>query len=462
MRRLEFLEQIVLPFGAMRKVLLITYMFPPSGGVGVQRALAYARYLPEHGCKLTVIAARHSAMPVSDPSLLAAVPESVGVVRAFNPEPPYAVREKVWKHLAPPHRASGSVRAGSRGLLGGVKAGLRSAFQNMLFPDAQAIWVPFAVRAAIREVKQGADTVILNVPPFSTLKVGIELKRRFPALKVIADFRDDWMGYYIQQFDSPDERKLEKSRGLERAAVESSDIVSMATRTWAEDMRTRYPEQDPGKFIVTTNGFDPEQFRTFTPVCRDDGKFVISYFGTCHNNRIYSPENFLSALDGLPASIKESIETHFIGRITPEADILLHGRQVTVSKLGFVSKAEGVRLLQGADLLLLIATDPTSHAAKLFDYIATGKPILALSPPGGEIDRLIRQTGTGVCADPGDVVAIREQVLRLFECSRNKRTLFRPDLAAIGRYSWQSVMREFAERIGLCEGSEPQVRATAR
>jgi hypothetical protein len=112
-------------------------------------------------------------------------------------------------------------------------------------------------------------------------------------------------------------------------------------------------------------------------------------------------------------------------------------------------KEQGLERLQETDFALLIASDPSSHAGKLFDYLGCGKPILALSPPGGEIDRLLRETRTGWCADPWDPGAIRQMIT--FACGQLKQGLpaIDPDLEAIQTFSWRNIFARFAADVEL-------------
>ncbi len=445
--------------------LLVSYPFPPCGGIGVPRALAYVRYLPAHGCRMFVLTPAHPATPVYDTSLLQAVPPETVVVRAFNPEPPFNWRDRIWKRFSPPHRDSGSTlqqRGYRRGGGVGLKHRLRSAVKAALFPDIQTLWVPFAVRAAARVIEQfDIETLILNVPPFSTLKIGVALKHRYPYLKVISDFRDDWLGYYVHQFDRPDCGQLVRCRALERAAVENSEFVATTTNRWVEQMRARYPDQPAEKFIFVPNGYDPQLFSDFSQRQRHDGKMVVTYFGTIHNNRIYSPENYLRAIEHLPESIGALIESRFAGRITPDAEPLFRNRHANLRCYGFLAKKEGIRLLEEADVLLLIATDPGSHAGKLFECLATGKPILALSPAGGEIDRLLRQTRAGMCVDPWDVDSIASALRKCFDSLEAGRAITVPDRRAVEQYSWPVIVSRFASAVGMVEGHSQRLCVSA-
>jgi glycosyltransferase involved in cell wall biosynthesis len=336
-----------------------------------------------------------------------------------------------------------------------MRKSFRWLAQHILFPDPQVTWIPFAFHKACRIIEgEAIDSVIVNVPAFSILKIGIALKRKFPHLKLICDFRDDWVGYYLKQIDRPTEDKVRRAQELEAEAVEVSSYVSTVTEKWVSQFRSRYPRQPGNKFICTPNGYDPEMFRDFTPRPRTDAKMVVTYFGTVHNNRIYSPDNYLDAIESLPDEIRNQIETRFIGRIIRDAQPSLHRTKTTVRLLGFMPKLQGIRHLQETDFVLLIATDPGSHAGKLFDYLGSGKPILALSAPGGEIDRLLQRTRSGWCADPWDKSAIQQMIVFAYQRLKQGGPIVYPDREAVRAYAWPNVLANFAAVAGLSPRAE--------
>jgi len=431
----------------MTNVLLLTYMFPPAGGIGTPRALAYTRYLPGPGCRLSVLAPTRPALRDLDPDLHKLVPADVVVHRAWTPEPSMSLRDKLWRNRA----LSGNGAQGTRsGALKWMARPLRWLAHHWLFPDPQVLWVPTAFRKACRVIERDAiDTIIVNMPPYSLLTLALALKRQFPHLKLITDFRDEWLGYYLSQIDHPTKEKVRRAWALEAEAVHASTYVSTVTDTWVERLRQRYPGEPASKFVCTPNGYDPEMFSDFRPRRRKDGKIVVTYFGSVHDNRVYSPENYLAAVEGLPRHIRDQVETRFIGRVVGDANFSLRRTKAAVRLLGFMPKQQGIRHLQETDFVLLIATDPSSHAGKLFDYFACGKPILAVSPPGGEIDRLLRLTRTGWCADPWDVDAIQQMIISACQQLHRGSAAMNPDLDAIRNYSWPRILSRFAAAVGL-------------
>ena len=431
----------------MARVLLLTYMFPPAGGIGTPRALAYTRYLPHSGCRLSVLAPTEPALRDRDPGLEKFVPPDTVVHRAWNPEIPMSLRDRIWKHRALSNDTGNSLRTEVKRL---ATRPLRWLAHRLLFPDPQVFWVPLAFRKACQVVEDEAiDTVIVNMPPYSLLKVALRLKKRFPHLKIITDFRDEWLGYYLSQIDRPTDDKIRRAAQLEAQAVKASTYVSTVTETWVKRLRRRYPHEPADKFVCTPNGYDPEMFRNYRHRSRQDGKIVVTYFGTIHDNRIYSPENYLAAIESLPNQIRGQFETRFIGRVIGNSRQLLQRTTADIKLMGFMPKEEGIRKLEETDFVLLIATDASSHAGKLFDYFGCGKPVLALSPPGGEIDRLLRSTRMGWCADPWDVNAIRQMIFTAHLQFQQDSFAMNPDMEAVRRYSWPYILSRFAETVGI-------------
>jgi glycosyltransferase involved in cell wall biosynthesis len=445
----------------MANVLLVSYHFPPSGAIGVPRALACIRYLRVYGCQVSVLTATMPQTPAYDPELCKSIPSDVRVHRAWNPELPFALRDQIWKRLTSRDRNNLKVQdsrsskeaADDPDRPSWPVATIRSFAQRLLFPDPQMTWVPFAVRKAVRVIdSEKIDTVILSAPPFSTLKIGIELRQRFPKLRIITDFRDEWLDYYLVQIDDPTPRKVQLARKLESEVVRASSYVTTVTQEWMQRLRRRYPDEPTGKFIYTPNGYEPETFYGFRPRSRTDDKMLVTYFGSVHMNRVYSPKNYLDAIETLPADVRDRIETRFIGRVRPDAQACLQQTKAIVRQLGFMPMVKGLRYLEETDFLLLIASDPTSHAGKLFDYFATAKPILALTPPDGEIGKLIQETRTGWCVDPWDVGAIRDMLLQAFNRFKAGEGLIEPNWGVIRTFWWSAIFANFVATVGIGTG----------
>lgn len=394
-----------------RKLLLVSYLYPPAGGITVQRALSFSRYLPERGFDVHVLQAPNAPTPVTDRSLLKRVPPTVMVHGAFTPEPPFKLRHFVWGLLSSRKKQPQGEAVAPAGGGGGWQKWAKDAIRRVICPEPEILWVPFAVRAARRIVKRHRiDVVMVTAPPFSAFLVGTRLKREFPHLKFVADFRDEWLDFYLNESDfQSGEVVRRRATEIERDTVESADLVLAVTHSSLSVIRRRYPELPDERFVCVHNGFDPAQFANFQARPHDTHKVVVTHVGTATNAS--SSRYYLEALEQLPDELREKVETRFVGRIADREQIYFANRKADLKLLGFQPQDVATRHMEETDYLLVTMTDRQSLPGKLFEYMATGKPILALSPPDGEVARIMRETRAGICVDPFDMSAI-QQALR--------------------------------------------------
>ncbi|MCC6587738.1 MAG: glycosyltransferase [Bryobacterales bacterium] len=399
-----------------RKLLFVSYLFPPAGGITVQRALAFTRYLPERGFELHVLRAPNAPSPVIDDSLLNRVPRQVKIHGALTPEPPFKLRHFVWNLLSSKKKAEEEAEPvkdfGGR-KPSGPKAWAKEAIRRMICPEPEILWVPFAVRAARKLVKRhGIEAVMVTAPPFSAFLVGTRLKREFPGLKFIADFRDEWLDFYLNESDFQSGDFVRKrATEIERETVELADIVVAVTHTSRDKIRRRYPELPEARFQCVHNGFDPAQFSKFTARPHNTGKVVVTHVGTAANAS--SSRYYLDALEALPAEYRDRIESRFVGRIAEGEKRYFENRKAALNLLGFQTQEVATRYMEETDYLLVTLTDRQSIPGKLFEYMATGKPILAISPPDGEVARIMAETRAGFCVDPSDKDALSRTLIHI-------------------------------------------------
>lgn len=418
-----------------RKILLVSYLFPPAGGIAVQRILSLARYLPPLGYEVHVLTAGNPGVPTLDPSLLRLVPPEVRVHRTFTPEVPYAMRSKIWSLLGAFSRGGRAPAAQAAAQADGAKGGRLGAFARRIFnPDPEVVWTPFAIRAGRRIVRRHAiDAMLVTTPPFSSLLVTNQLKREFPHLKLVSDFRDEWLDFYLSTFAyfrSPG--ILERARQIERATAELSDAVVTVTHRILERIRARYPGQPDSKFHWIPNGFDPQTFAGFRARPHGTAKVLVVLAGTVYNAA--TPSFHLDGLDRLPEAMRADFETRMVGRVSPDQAPLLEGRASCVRQVGFVPQAEALAHMEEADYLMLTMIDKEHQPGKAFEYLATGKPILAYTPPDSELAQLIRETGSGWCADPNDAAAIDAMLRRAWAARRGEVELPRRNPEAVALY----------------------------
>lgn len=428
------------------KLLIVSYLFPPVGGIGVQRALSMAKYLPRCGYEVHVLKAGNAGGPVQDPMLLRQIPPEVNVYEAFTPEIPFVIRQKLWSRLMGRNGSTATAAAASRPAPV-WKRWLGSAATRLFCPEPEILWVPFALRKARRIIRRhGIESVLITVPPFSALVVGTKLKKEFPSLRFISDFRDEWLSFYLKDFDfQRNEHTRRRAEAIERETVELSDLVVAVNESSRDEIRRRYPEQPDRKFVVIPNGYDPSVFAGFVPRVNRSPRMLVTHVGTVYKTA--SPRYYLDAADGLPAELLSQLETRFIGRIAESERSSLENRQSKVSITEFVPQAEAIQHMEDTDYLLLTMTNDISVPGKLFEYMATGKPILAITSPGNEVDRILRETKSGISAPANDPDAIRNMLLLAIDAWRNGRKLIEPRAASVQRYERPRLVEEYGRLI---------------
>jgi glycosyltransferase involved in cell wall biosynthesis len=393
---------------SQNKVLLISCYFPPAGGINVQRAVSLARYLPENGFKVFVLTAR-SSVPMVDNELVNLVPKGVEVHRTWTLEPPFRLRKKLWSRINPP-AASPKM---NNGLLAKAKLMLARKVKHLICPDPQVLWYPLAIRRATKLIrKEKIQTVLVTAPPFSAFLIVNELKRRFPHLRTIADVRDEWLEYFVKEFVfCGDEYVSARAAQIERATVESCDRVVAVTRASRNQMRSRYPDQPYHKFVLIPNGYDPAVFSEFRSHPHQLDTLVFTYTGTVYKPA--SPKTYLDALDGL-SQIRSGLQTRFVGRIAEEFDrSIFENRQSSVRLIDFVPQKDARHFMEETDVLLLPWADRVNIPGKFYEYLITGKPILALCYPDSEVARVMEQTASGWCVNPDDIGAIQQVLIEI-------------------------------------------------
>ena len=426
-------------------VLLITFSFPPAGGVGVMRALSLAKYLPEAGVRVDVLTARNAPAVIRDEALLAQVPDSVRVHRTWTLDLPYSVRKGIKKLLS--RDRSKSPQSTGAGPAPGTTAKpnpLKALIANLLLPDPQIGWLPFASLAAARVVRErGIDAVIITVPPFSSVMLARGLRKRFPHLPIVLDFRDEWLDttlHLVSLNANPRARAI--AERTEREAVEASTAVVAVTESARDAIRARYPAQPDTKFLSISNGFDgalpvtqhrPNQVSSGEPI-------VLTYLGSVYGST--EPTTFVEAVLSLPDDIRSRLRVRFVGQFEKKIyrDTLLR-LGPTVEIIGFRPQAEALRLLHETDFVLLISHDPINVSAKFYDYLCSGKPIVAAVHLQGDVRRRLDETRAGRWANVADVSAIREL---LIDTLTHGAAGLAPDLDAIARYHRLPLAHQYA------------------
>ncbi|MGD0859241.1 MAG: glycosyltransferase [Terracidiphilus sp.] len=434
-------------------VLLVTYSFPPAGGVGVLRAASLARYLPSQGIRLDVLTTRNASAVGADYALLEDIPAEVNVHRTFTLDLPFGIKKGIKKLIAGA-KAPVATAAGPR-----KPSFLKGSLQDILLPDPQVTWLPVLTRTARRLVKERKiGLVLITVPPFSSVLLVRKLREEFPSLPIVVDFRDEWLATTIDLVSfSRSERALRIAREAERCAVTNATAIVAVTEAARREIRGRYPEEPESKFLLIPNGFDSTRLlRSLpSPEPRPGGKIVVTYVGSVYAST--EPATVVQALQSLPPELKSRFRLRFIGHIEEprfRADLLRLGDMVELK--GFLPQREALAAMNETDYVLLINHDPLNVGGKFYDYVGGGKPILGAVHPGGETHRLLQEMRAGWWADIHDVEGIRRLFLDAAARTDSLASEFQPDVERIAQYERKVLAHRYAGLLHSIAGRQPE------
>jgi glycosyltransferase involved in cell wall biosynthesis len=369
----------------LRNVLLVSYHFPPVGGAGVQRPVKFVKYLREFGWDPTVLVAENPSVPVFDPSLVKDLPEALRLIRARTLEPAYAAKQSL---AGQPGRSTWSP-------LRWVRQMVRGAASLALQPDPQVLWLPAAYRAARRALAATPHSAILaTAPSYSNLLLGAWLKRQ-TGLPLVLDYRDEWdLSSHYLEHSRRDIWSQTVQQRMQRWILRQADAIVATTRRSTAHLLERARQAGSHAFgACVYNGFDPCDFEPSLEINATiprSERFRIVYTGTLWNLTSIAP--VVTALEQLLAErpdLAEQIELVAVGRKTPEQAALLarlNGTAVRLVTVDYCDHETAIAWMQSADALLLLLTDGPGAdrvaPAKLFEYLAVGRPILGVVPNG--------------------------------------------------------------------------------
>lgn len=391
-----------------RRVLVVSYTFPPVGGAGVQRVTKFVKYLHRYGWQPTVLTVANPSVPALDHSLQADVPEGTEVFKAASREPGYELKAKATGASAD----SGSSKGGmKRRLLG---AGGKAA-RAMLQPDPQILWYSGAVREGLRVLSsQRYDAIFATAPPFSALLIASKLAKS-TKVPLVVDYRDEWTisnDYWENKKLGPISSKVQSQ--MQKSVLRRASAVIATTRQSADSLRTLCQSASSRATVSWIyNGFDRDDFSPPATPDHASTRFRLAYTGTLWKLTSMAP--LVAAAQRLadrnPGLAKE-LEVVIAGRrIGEQAELVekLRNTSCQVEAHDYVPHASAIGLLQGADAsCLLLSAVPGAERvvpAKLFEYMACRRPILAILPRGETWDLLDDYSHVGRF-EPQDVEGI--------------------------------------------------------
>jgi glycosyltransferase involved in cell wall biosynthesis len=423
-----------------KKLLIITYYWPPAGGPGVQRWLKFVKYLPDFGVQPIVYVPENPTYPIVDEGLQKDVSDQAIILKNSIFEP-YQLASFLSKS---------STQKISSGIIPAIKK--QTLFQrlllwirgNIFIPDARYLWVKPSVRYLKEYIKENQiDTIITSGPPHSLHLIGLQLKKELP-ITWLADFRDPWttIGYHKALKLSSYAKK--KHKRLESEVLKSADVIIVTSKTTKEEFKTLTSKP----IEVITNGYDTENVAKQTL----DEKFSLAHIGSFLSDR--NPIvlwEVLSELVNEIADFKLHFQLKLIGKVSQEIldTITRYNLQDYVLNLGYVSHQEALEHQRKSQVLLLIEIDSPETKSiipgKVFEYLVSERPIIAIGPEGSDFAEIITSTNTGVFFTYDEKDKLKKTISSYFELYLDNKLKVYP--VGLQQYSRKALTEQLSQLL---------------
>ena len=393
----------------MKRVLIIAYYWPPSGGSGVQRWVKFVKHLRSFGWEPVIYTPENPFVTEHDETLLKEIPEGVEVLK----HPVFEIA----KFFGAP--ASSNRTNTSPSFFSKVKKQLGSFVRgNFFIPDPRVLWVSPSVKFLTGYLsKNKVDAIVSTGPPNSMHLIarGVKTKTNIPWL---ADFRDPWLEVLKFHDFNISSLAMNRHRQLFSSVLKNADSILVAHPS----VRENFEKLTTVKVECVTNGYDEADLQQALPAKTDPSRFKIVFVGILYD--ALNSSAFWQAIAGLCAensSFKQKLELIFAGKVKEAAmiDIEKNGLTAFCNFAGYVDHLTAVGYEKAADVLLLF-TPPGDEfkyiiPGKLFEYLGVQKPILCVAPKENDSAQIVLQTKGGEVVHPDKKEEIKNAILKMFE-----------------------------------------------
>ena len=393
----------------MKKVLIITYYWPPAGGPGVQRWLKFVKYLQDFDIDPIVYIPENPDYPIIDKSLVEEIPKGITILKKPIFEPYFLAKIFSKKEIST--ISSGIIREEkSQNFLQRLFLYIRG---NFFIPDARKFWIKPSIKYLSKYLSENnIDTIITTGPPHSLHLIGLGLKKKLE-LKWIADFRDPWteIGYHkkLKLTSSAETKHI----ALEREVLTSTDHIITTSFSTQKEFKSKTNKP----VTVITNGYDASEGIS----SELDQKFTLSHIGSLLSGR--NPINLWKVLKELTLEnddFKEDLVLKLVGTVSNDvlSSIIDHGLETYLELPGYVSHKKANEIQQKSQVLLLVEIDSPETKGiipgKLFEYMAAKRPILALGPKNWDVKNILTETNAGIYFGYQEEVSLKAHISSLY------------------------------------------------
>ncbi len=393
-----------------KKLLIITYYWPPAGGPGVQRWLKFVKYLPDFGIEPIVYVPENPSYPIIDENLISEVSKKAIIIKRPIMEP-YGFAAFFSKNKTKKISSGIIPNTKKQSFLDKMLLWIRG---NVFIPDARVLWVKPSVSFLEKYIlENNIETIITSGPPHSLHLIGLELKKKCN-INWLADFRDPWttIGYHkalkLSSFAA------HKHKKLEHQVLNSADVIIVTS----ESTKTEFQSITSKPIQVITNGYDIENIGKQ----KLDSKFSLAHIGSLLSER--NPKFLWQCLSELIYEnplFEANFELKLIGALSPDVLDSIHdfGLSKYINNLGYVSHREALEQQRKSQVLLLIEINSEETKSiipgKLFEYMVSERPIIGIGPEGADFSKILKETNTGIFVNYDEKEKLKSTVENYFK-----------------------------------------------
>ena len=409
----------------MKRALIISYYWPPSGGSGVQRWVKFAKYLPEHGWQPVIYTPKNPELIARDTTLASEVPATAEIVQRRIVEP-YAILHRLRRNGSSPKTSpnqEGTTAKNQVGEVNPINSQKKSLGQkimmfirgNFFIPDPRCWWIRPSVKFLEQYLKEHpVDIIISTGPPHSMHLIAKKLAKK-TGLPWVADFRDPWTKmFYFKHLQLGTYAKWRHAR-LEQSVLDTATTIVAVSPLVQEDFRamTKTPVE------LITNGYDEDDFTEVTDIVNSKVSSEERFFNVTHTGLFANDGNpeviwkVLSEMCGKDEEFKDKLRIRLCGKTDKEIidSICEAGLNKNLVDLGYQNHKNAVAEQKKASVLILpLRKEPEYKATlpgKLFEYLAAGRPVLGIGQTDGAMARILADTCSGETYEWNDEAKVR-------------------------------------------------------
>jgi len=392
----------------MKKVLVITYYWPPSGGAGVQRWLKFVKYLREFDWEPVIYTPENQESPAVDTTLEKDIPAGITVIKKPISEPYTAYKKFVGRKKDDKIKAGFLNENKKPSVTEKIAVWVRG---NFFIPDARKYWIKPSVRYLNSWLAENkVDAIVSTGPPHSMHLIAQAVSKQH-TIPWLADFRDPWTNIDFYKDLMLTKSSDLKHQRLEKAVLKDANRVVVVSKGMADDFKGIFNRN----YNIITNGYDTEDVKTQPG--QADNKFTIAHVGSMVPAR--NPITFWKAIYELvneDAELASQLEIKLVGQVDYSVREAISRLNLDdyLTFVDYLSHDEVITLQQSVSVLLLVINNTPNAkmvvTGKIFEYLKSGRPILCIGPADGDAAAILSATNTGVTYDYDDLSGIKNSI----------------------------------------------------